>query len=484
LPYLVTLPAYGFHWFVLPKAAEMPAWHQETPPPLPELITVVMRDSWQSVMEGREARQLESEVLPAYIAKQRWFSAKDDRIDRVKLTCMAEMTGARGHFLLLQATVELAASQRSQCYLLPFAISWDEEAGSVNWPLLPYTVARTRRASKLGALYEATATDQFVLAIVEAIQKNDRIANDGGTMVFEALPGLEKVELPHDVEVRRIGGEQSNSSAIVGDKLVLKFYRRPVDGEHPEVEMGRFLTEIAGFKNTPQLFGAVEYRERDGAKRALAIVQEFVRSQGDGWSHAVSYLDRVFDGLRLPGSVDEAMTPVERHAVYLEQIRTLGRRVAEMHRALATETDNLAFTPEPVTPEDLSAWRERALREADVSFTALRNLIKRGSKTKPDHSLNQAKALLDRRKECLDRIHVLTSDPVHALKTRIHGDLHLGQVLVAKDDFQIIDFEGEPTRPIAERRAKGTPLRDRRGNAALAGICRLVGAVPVGRSRS
>jgi maltose alpha-D-glucosyltransferase/alpha-amylase len=460
LPYLITLPAYGFHWFVLPKAAEMPAWHQETPPPLPELITVVMRGGWESVVVGREARQLESEVLPAYIAKQRWFSAKDDRIDHVKLSSMAEMVNPRGHFLLLQATAELAVSKRSQCYLLPLAISWDEDAGSVNWPLLPYTVARVRRGSKLGALYEATATDQFALAIVDAIRKDERLAGEAGELVFESIPGLAQVDLPRDTEVRRIGGEQSNSSAIIGDKLVLKFYRRPVDGEHPEVEMGRFLTEVAGFKNTPQLFGAVEYRERDGTKRALAILQEFVRSQGDGWNHAVSYLDRVFDGLRLPGSTDETMTPLERHAVYLEQIRILGRRVAEMHRALAIETENLAFVPEPVTEADLKAWRERALREADVSFTALRNFAKQGSKAKDHLPHEQAKELLSRRKECLDRIHALTADAVHAMKTRIHGDFHLGQVLVAKDDFQIIDFEGEPTRPIAERRAKSTPPRD------------------------
>jgi maltose alpha-D-glucosyltransferase/alpha-amylase len=468
LPYLVTLPAYGFHWFVLPKAAEMPAWHQETPPPLPELITVVMRDSWDGVMAGREARQLESEVLPAYIAKQRWFSAKDDRIDSVKLTSMAEMVNSRGHFLLLQAKVDLATAERSQCYLLPMAISWSDDAGSVNWPLLPYTVARIRKASNMGALYEATSTDQFALAIVEAIQKNQHLAGSAGTVAFEALPGLAQVELPRDMEVRRIGGEQSNSSAIVGDKLVLKFYRRPVDGEHPEVEMGRFLTEVADFKNTPQLLGAVEYREADGTGRALAILQEFVRSQGDGWNHAVSYLDRVFDGLRLSGSPDEAMTPAERHAVYLEQVRVLGRRVAEMHRALAIDTDKQAFVPEPVGPGDLTAWRERALREADASFNALQNFVKQGGGVKSEATQDQARALLGRRQECLDRIEALTAAPVRALKTRIHGDLHLGQVLVAKDDFQIIDFEGEPTRPIAERRAKSSPMRD------VAGILRSV----------
>jgi maltose alpha-D-glucosyltransferase / alpha-amylase len=492
LPYLVTLPAYGFHWFVLPKAAEMPVWHQEAPPPLPELITVVMREGgWKSVMAGREARQLESDVLPAYIAKQRWFSAKDDTIDRVDLTTMAELDSKSGHFLLLQAKVGLAESKRSQCYLLPLALSWTEDAGNVNWPLLPYTVARVRRASKLGALYEATGTDQFALAIVSAIQKNKKVPGEEGVMMFSSLPGLAQVELPDEVQVRRVGGEQSNSSAIISDKLVLKFYRRPVDGEHPEVEMCRFLTEVAGYKNTPQLLGTVEYVEQSGTKRALAVLQEFVRSQGDGWAHAVAYLDRVFDGLRLPGSTDEAMTPAERHAVYLEQIRTLGRRVAEMHRALAIETTDPDFAPESVNADDLAKWRERAMRQADLAFAALRNLAKDGTDDAAKSGLtqDQIRTLLQRRKECIDHIHVLTSDPVQSKKTRIHGDLHLGQVLVAKDDFQIIDFEGEPATALAERRAKSTPVRDVAGMlrsieyVAWASLFRLADRDPEGFTR-
>lgn len=218
--------------------------------------------------------------------------------------------------------------------------------------------------------------------------------------------------------------------------------------------MLRFLTGPAKYANTPKLLGSVEYIERNGSQRALAILQEFVRTQGDGWSHALDYVNRVFDGLRDVGRVDTASTD-ERHAAYLEQIRVLGCRVAELHRALAIETDDPAFKAEPLAAADMAAWRDNAIRLAKAAFDDLHKAASNG-----DPAGSQAQALLERRTECLDRIQSLSAKPVTAMKTRTHGDLHLGQVLVVKNDFHIIDFEGEPARDLEGRRAKTSPLRD------------------------
>jgi maltose alpha-D-glucosyltransferase/alpha-amylase len=453
LPYLITLPAYGFHWFVLPEAAEMPHWHVEAPPPLPEFLTLVMGDSLKSVWSGREAREFETAALPEYLAKQRWFSAKNDRIVRAKIAATPELANDKGEFVFLQVSVELAASD-PQRYFLPAAVSWDENAANLNWPLLSYTLAKVRRRAKLGAIYEATPTDAFALAVIEGIRNDQTVDNGSATIVCRATSALGGIDLPADVQVRRLGGEQSNSSVNIGDVMIFKAYRRLADGEHPEVEMCRYLTEAVGYANTPKLYGSVEYVERDGNKRALGVLQEFMRSQGDGWTHAQSYLDRVFDALRQadPASVP----PVERHAVYMTQIRMLARRIAEMHRALATPTDNAAFAPQPISGADMTAWRRDTLAMADSAFKALRKL----DADAVGPAAAQARALVERQRECLERIRALTDEPFHTMKTRVHGDLHLGQVLVVKDDFYIIDFEGEPSRPVEERRAKSSPLRD------------------------
>jgi maltose alpha-D-glucosyltransferase/alpha-amylase len=452
LTYLVTLAAYGFHWFILPQAADVPHWHQEMPPPLPEFITLVVRGAWQGVVGGREKRALESDVLPVYMAKQRWFAAKDERIARVTAAALPPLANKQADLLFLQAEAEFASGRPSQRYFLPLAAAWSEDAGNTNWPLISYAIAKLRKGSKMGALYEATATEAYALGIFEAIRAKTRLEGSEGSVVFDASSALGSLELPAEITAQNIGGEQSNSSANIADKMVLKTYRRLAEGEHPEVEMTRFLTEVAGYANTPKLYGWVEHVEHGGQKWALAVLQEFVRSQGDGWAHAISYLDRVFDGLLIEAP-DQAVAPPERHAIYLEQVRILARRVAELHRALCVATDDPAFAAEPVTAGDLATWRGAALEQAEGAFDALRTAS--GSE-----AVGDLKPLLARRKECQDRLRALTAEPVSAKKTRIHGDLHLGQILVAKDDFQIIDFEGEPTRPIPERRAKSLPLRD------------------------
>src|SRR6185369_15276016 len=130
-------------------------------------------------------------------------------------------------------------------------------------------------------------------------------------------------------EIRRIGVEQSNSSVIIGDHAVLKIFRRLSPGEHPELEIARFLTEVAHFENTPPLLGTAEQIAKDGTCHALAIMNGFVRNQGDGGVYTIDYLDRQFDELRLVEEAD-GTTPNERHAVYLGLIATLGRRTAEL----------------------------------------------------------------------------------------------------------------------------------------------------------
>jgi maltose alpha-D-glucosyltransferase/alpha-amylase len=315
-------------------------------------------------------------------------------------------------------------------------------------------LANARRAARVGAVYDALASDQFTLAMIEAMRHGLELPSPNATTRFASTEAIRKIRFEAP-EIRRMTGEQSNSSVIIGDQAVLKVYRRLVLGEHPELEVARFLTQAAHYANTPPLLGWAEQVGKDGSKHALAVLMGFVRNQGDGWSFTLSYLDRVLDELRLVEAV-EPVAPADRHAIYLEQMRTLGRRTAELHRALAIDTLDPAFAPEPISVADLKTWGEAAGQQADKAFAALE--LARANTNGPLRE--SVEAVLARRSECLAAIRKLSGKRVRAIKTRIHGDYHLGQVLVVANDFFIIDFEGEPARALSERRAKSTPLKD------------------------
>jgi maltose alpha-D-glucosyltransferase / alpha-amylase len=456
LPYLLTLPGYGFYWFVLPEFADAPRWHDVIPEPVPEFTTLVMRDGWNSLTTGREAKELATTVLPNFIAKQRWFAAKDDRIARTDATVLGTLARRQsGDYLLLMATLELEGRKESQYYFLPLDVSWDEAAGTLNWSLTPFTLAKARRGSKVGAVYDAFTSDHFVPALIDAMRKGVELSSTDGTTRFTSTEALGGMDLGAAPDIRRMGVEQSNSSVIIGDQAVLKIFRRLSEGEHPEIDVARFLTEVAHFQNTPPLLGTAEQVARDGRRHALAILTRFVRNQGDGWVFTTEYLDRIFDEVRLVEGAD-TVPPEKRHATYLKQIATLGRRTAELHVALASATEDPSFKPEPIRAADLNAWTGSVKKLAQAAFAQLA----KAQANAPEPLRAPIDTLLQRRDECFAAIERLGKGPVAAAKTRIHGDYHLGQVLVAQNDFFIIDFEGEPTRTLQERRLKYSPFRD------------------------
>ncbi len=460
LPYLLTLPGHGFYWFVLAEAAELPRWHEPIPEPLPDFITLVLRDGWRAVLEGQGGRELEREVLPAFLVNQRWFGAKDRTITGTRVADWAELGGGRDGHLLAEIEVGLAGGEAPQRYFLPLATSYDDQALSHGWPLLSFALAQVRRGAKVGALYDAMAGADFPLAALKAIREGTVIAGGADASIrCWSTSALAGVEVPQEVEVKRQAAEQSNSSAMIGNRAVFKAYRKLQAGVQPEIEIGRFLTEVARFANTPPLLGAIERIGADGEPTALAAAFGFVRNQGDGWVYTIDYLHRTLDELRLHAAAgpEPGAAPTENpHGFYLAQARVLGQRTAELHRALATPTEDPAFAAEPITRADLKAWQRAVRRQAEAAFKALKHVLPQLD----EDDRRRVQALLAHRDDGYARIDALIEPPVRAAKTRVHGDFHLGQVLVAQNDFYILDFEGEPARPLAERRAKSSPLKD------------------------
>jgi maltose alpha-D-glucosyltransferase/alpha-amylase len=243
----------------------------------------------------------------------------------------------------------------------------------------------------------------------------------------------------------------TNTALRLGEKLFLKLYRRLQPGLSPELEIGRFLTDVAHFANIVPVAGSVEYVGDDGTTSTLALLQAFVMNQGDGWEFTINYLIRFMEDRRAGGPLAEDV-----HGPYIALARMLGQRTAELHVALATKTDDAAFKPEPVTRDDLRKWLEQVKQDAKETLA----LIDRPEEL-PEAARVDAIQLAEVRKALERRIDAEGAKLVaDGLKIRHHGDYHLGQVLLKRNDFIIVDFEGEPARPLEERRAKSSPLRD------------------------
>jgi maltose alpha-D-glucosyltransferase/alpha-amylase len=254
--------------------------------------------------------------------------------------------------------------------------------------------------------------------------------------------------------VERPRASSSNTIVNMRERLMLKGYRRVRVGLNPEFEMGRYLTEVAHFANCAPLAGALEYVGNDGQTRLLAMLQGFVPNQGDGWTYSLEYVRRHLEQNRTTPAGDPL--PPNTHEAYLTLIRVLALRTAELHRALSQPTADAAFSPQALSRADVDAYRQRAMDEARGTL----DLLAANLEAVPAADRARASAVLAKRDSIIRRIEAGTAASPQGKKIRIHGDYHLGQVLVTRNDFVIIDFEGEPGHSLEERRAKHSPLRD------------------------
>ncbi|MGP0093600.1 MAG: maltose alpha-D-glucosyltransferase [Xanthobacteraceae bacterium] len=447
-PYLVTLAPYGFFWFYLRERVEPSS---ETTI-APEVVTLVMGDGWASLVEGRSRRTLERDVLPNFLPARRWFADKDSDLQTASLqTAIRLSSGDPGFMLtLIEATTRRGTSR----YVLPLTVKWGRFDGiGAN---LAHVVAGVRRGPREGTMLDACADRDFVALLLRNIHDAETI--EAGhcrvafrpTQVFKAMPAPQ-IEGAHALE-----REQSNTTVIADSAFVVKILRRVTVGAHPEAEMGRFLTDVAGYQNTPPLLGTIELIEGQDSS-TLAVIHKFVGNQGDAWSVSDAYLDRYIDEQR----VLAAGAPAEgtEEAAYLHRMRQIGRRTAELHNALASRPDIADFAPEPISAEDVSSWTSALLLRAERTLDGLAARLDRLSGT----GRANAEILLERRDEARVKIRTCLPDRVDAVRIRHHGDFHLGQMLFAKDDVYIIDFEGEPQRDLAERRRKMPAARDAAG---------------------
>ncbi|WP_336739539.1 maltose alpha-D-glucosyltransferase [Aureimonas altamirensis] len=459
-PYVLSLPSYGFFWFALGAPDQVRAGGDILP--APEFTTLVITGDLKDTIPGRNRRELES-VLPGFIGRQRWYSGKADAPKSVRYEIMGAPEPTNRKHILAEAIVT-SRSGETQTYFLPLAARWGEANPGRDANNLPYTLALIRQGPQMGSVIDAGRDPQFCIDLTHILSAGKPLKLGDWTIEVEASSARpEALEKANSIEadaVVPVSGEQSNTSIAIGTAAILKIYRLLRDGVQPELEVTRFLTEKTGFTAAPALLASAEVVRPDGTRAAIAALFERIENQGDAWSRITESLSRHLRdtayGVEEVSEADEEGTSEAMFALQFDPGEAIGRRTGEMHAALQTRTGDAAFDPEDMTPEWLDAAARKAADEADAVLDKLAEWRARGA----DGLESEVDQLLAGRAAVRQWFEAIAGRQAAGVLTRIHGDFHLGQILVARNDVVILDFEGEPGRPLEERRAKSSPLRD------------------------
>jgi len=481
-PYFLTLGPYASYWFTL-QQEPMQVSHRASAVGDPNvqvaetLPSLLMGVDWDNVLDGGTRTVLERQALKPFLLRQRWFGAKSREVRRVEFSDWAAIRQGRDPAFLSLASAEYDDGTR-ESYVLPLALlsgSRAEDALKTN----PSAVLSRVTGARKGAIVDGFIDDDVCERIVYLVAAGDETATARG--LVRGVPLESGPDLAGERRWTRGSGDQSNSVAFRNDRLVIKLFRRIEPGPNPDVEIPRYLAG-RGFTRMPRPLGAIEYHRPDLEPGTMAVVQAAVKHQGSGWEFSIDelrrYYERVAARVQRRDGRDAAEGPEVRSAQggaaltagqadapppffaalehwYMGTAATLGRRTAELHLALADSSDD-AFAPEPLDRAALRRLADDMSAGANATFVMLRQSLPSLGETARVH----AQDVLAHADDLVARFGEVKRLESAGRRTRIHGDYHLGQVLRTEEDFVILDFEGEPARPLAERRAKHSPLKD------------------------
>jgi maltose alpha-D-glucosyltransferase / alpha-amylase len=466
-PYVLSFGPHTFLWFQL----EPPAADERR---RPELVAL---EGWTAVADDRRAL---AAALGAYAAERRWFRGKARTRRRARIVDLFELPQPHGRALLTLLEIEYTDGE-PETYLVPIGFASGEPATHLEHrtphAVIGHLEVRGREPLR-GVLYDALASGEAAQALLALVEGDAELAGEHGRLVGVQTAGLRAVVGDEELPVRPLELEQTNSTIPFGDRVMLKVFRQLEPGVNAELEVGLHLTEAAAEVRVPPVLGSVAYH-RDGEEpAAVAVAHQLVANQGTAWTLFSGELDQLFETAL---AADEAAPPVPAghllelagtdpppallaHAGhYLRHAALLGRRTAEVHLVLARGRG--AFQPERYT----MMYQQSLFQGARAMMVRTFELLGRRLGALPSEVQDDVRRLLAAQARLEERLRTIQARPLDALRTRVHGDLHLGQVLFTGDDFVIIDFEGEPARPLRERRYKRNPLRD------LAGMLRSFG---------
>jgi maltose alpha-D-glucosyltransferase/alpha-amylase len=469
--YHVTLSPYAFYWFTLEDrrhSIEVVAGAQESPPVTFEINSC-------NTLFDNSMRAALAEFLPRFLKTRRWFKGRDRRIESVSFPDIVPLRPTSCFILITR--VEYADGD-AETYVLYASVATGDDMAKVQADS-PDAVAAHLKGSdgSQGLLYSAIWDKSFAKALLDAVSRRRRFR--GGSGEFSALPFGSYRELlnggapPEEASVNR--ASKTNNSLVFGDRLVLKLFRSVEPGIHPELEIGRFLTEQTSFANVAPIAGRLDYLPSRGEPTALGVLQGFVQHEADAWHYTLDSLSRFFERTQTqPGAPDDTLfgargksllalsgidapaTVSELIGEYLERSRLLGQRTAELHLALAGNSSDPDFSP-----ESLSEFYKQGLYHALLSlFARACQTLRHQLETLPESVRPEAQRVLDSDDAIRVRLRLFRDSAMAGLRIRLHGNYTLGEILYTGKDFVFIDFEGDPNRHLTERRMKRPPFVD------------------------
>jgi maltose alpha-D-glucosyltransferase / alpha-amylase len=481
-PYFLTLGPHAFYWFSLQPQhvpEEEPATISE---PRRRIPTLVVSGGWESGTQAPAPMLQEGDgwsglrkLLPAFLQARRWYRGKAKRIKSIELVDATPLAHDDTVSYLTVFQVEYTEGD-SDDYLIPMAFATGDRADALLQECPQAVIARMRvkQSGDEGLLYDALVEKGFSKALLRVISQRKRLKGSRGEMLgwttraFQHAGAVREGSL--EPSVPRL--EQSNSSVVYGDQLFLKLFRKLESGVNPDLEMGRFLTERS-FGHVPPVAGVLEYVRKKGPPMTAAMLQHFVPGESDAWDYTLETLDSYLAGILASGAeVQEAGASVgtmldlaEKEAPplakdmigsYLDVATLIGQRTAQLHLALSADSGNPSFAPEPFT-----SFYQRSIYQTMRSLTTqVFQTMRRVLKDLPEETQRDAGTVLGLEQEILLRFKKVIDRKITAMRIRCHGDYHLGQLIRSGDDFVITDFEGEPARPLSERRIKRSAMRD------------------------
>ena len=452
-PYFLNLSPFGFYWFALEKA------QVEVVAAGDDLIAVGAK-TWEEIFATRNRDTMER-ALMRYLRTRRWFAAKARVISNVVVRDVVTLTNE-----LRLAVIEVDFTEgEPQIYQLPLAIAQTRRAGEQETPRAT-AIARLKDGA---LLYEPVQDAAFAEALLDTVARKRTLKGDKGTITGAPTRAFKELRGTEPLESHVLAAEQSNTAITYGSNLFLKLFRKLEAGINTDLEITRFLNEETDFQFTPRVAGVLEY-EGGGEPVTTASLQSFTPNSGDAWKYTLDAIGRFFDDVLSDSAAADRIrkempqgtlfelshkpTPdVARELTggYIPDAELLGIRTAQLHLALASRSDLKAFAPEPFTPH----YQRSIYQLMRTQIVQTLQLVRKQARDEPD-----AAQLLAREADLHARIREVIDTRVTGQRIRIHGDYHLGQVLHTGNDFVIIDFEGEPARPLSERRIKRSALRD------------------------
>ena len=470
-PYFFTLGPHGFYWFTLQPAQE-PAAGLEAPILEPTQLRV--NGTWANILKKSDRKVFET-ILSSYVRERRWFQSKAKTFRALQIEDIIPISVVDAFLVLLKVSYQ---GNDDETYMLPLSFATGDQVDQVRYrqpsAVICDLIVQNNDQQTAGILFDAVSDPETCGALLNVIHRQQHLKGEKGSLIARATSKLKEVWDKETVaQATVLGYEQSNTSIRFGESMIFKLVRKVAEGVNPELEIGRFL--VGTQVSVPPLLGSLEYKSSEGEPITLGVLQGYIANQGDAWRYTLGWLGRYLEGALMHSQDPDQIIPdlpstslirLAQEEVpelvqqilgdYLGDATILGKRTAEMHVALASRVDNEAFKPEP-----FSKLYQRSLYQSmrnlnNAVFSQLRS--QQHKTTKPLTELIEQTLALE--PQILEAFMAVSETKLSGMRTRVHSDYHLGQVLRCGSDFMIIDFEGEPGRSLSERRLKRSPLSD------------------------